>query len=180
MGITGPFLQWNHRVGKDEQSLWTLVILFSFDTSIWQLVLASSKTKIAPLGFYGQFSRSLYNFFEFPEEPCTCYEFVDGSPEDLASAPSGDCEEKSVIALFVHPLLLYKQHGGFLNDYAPLKPRKVSVSLPKDKCVWTARRVWWKSSTSSGLAALDGKDAGVCQRKRRLDRHKQDSVFQRI
>lgn len=55
------------------------------------------------------FLRSLYDFFESPEELCICSEFVGGSLEDLAPAPSGDLKEKSLIALFGHPSLLNKR-----------------------------------------------------------------------
>lgn len=71
------------------------------------------------VGLLSAFLRSLYDFFESPEELCMCYEFVDSSLEDLVSAPSGDLKEKSLIALFGHLSLLNKQHGEFLNDYVP-------------------------------------------------------------
>ena len=84
--------------------------------------------KYRTFGLLRAFLRSLYDLFESLEELCMCYEFVDGSLEDLVSAPSGDLKEKSLTALFGHLSLLNKQHGGFLNDYVP-SSRKKSLFL---------------------------------------------------
>jgi len=64
-------------------------------------------------GLLPAFLRSLDDLFESRQEPCTCYEFVDGSLEDVDSTGAGDLKKKSLVALFVHPSLLNKQHGGF-------------------------------------------------------------------
>lgn len=70
-------------------------------------------------GLLPAFLRSLDDLFESRQESCTCHEFVDGSLEDVDSTGAGDLREKSLIALFGHPSLLNKQHGGFLNDCVP-------------------------------------------------------------
>ncbi len=72
---------------KMTETLWTLVILLSFGTLVWRPrtgIERCIEDKNRTFGLLRALLRSLYDFFASPEEPCTCYEFVDGSPEDLA------------------------------------------------------------------------------------------------
>lgn len=72
---------------KMTETLWTVVILLSFGTLVWRPrtgIERCIEDKNRTFGLLRAFLRSLYDFFASPEEPCTCYEFVDGSLEDLA------------------------------------------------------------------------------------------------
>lgn len=92
-------------------------------------------------GLLPAFLRSLDDLFESRQEPCTCYEFVDGSLEDVDSTGAGDLKEKSLIALFGHPSLLNKQHGGFFQRLRSFEPRGITILVPGDKCIQAARQI---------------------------------------